>query len=55
MGLIETTEEAVKIAARDRLSGHDQGLGRRRRQGHPRRPLDDDDMAEGFAAVKAEA
>ena len=38
MGEIETTEDAVKIAERDRLSGDDQGLGRRRRQGHPRRP-----------------
>ncbi len=31
---IATTAEAVKIAERHRLSGDDEGLGRRRRQGH---------------------
>ena len=35
--LIRTPSEAVKIAKRDRLSGDDQGLGRRRRQGHAHR------------------
>ena len=32
-----TPTQAVEIATRDRLSGDDQGLGRRRRQGHARR------------------
>ena len=34
---IPNAEEAVKIARKDRLSGDDQGVGRRRRQGHARR------------------
>ena len=34
MGLIADADEAVTIAKHDRLSGDDQGLGRRRRQGH---------------------
>ena len=34
LGDIATTDEAVKIAQRHRLSGDDEGLGRRRRQGH---------------------
>ena len=37
MGLIEDAEEAVKIASIDRLSGDDQGVRRRRRQGHAHR------------------
>ena len=37
MGLIADADEAVKIAQADRLSGDDQGLGRRRRQGHAHR------------------
>ena len=38
LGVIKDAEEAVKIARTHRLSGDDQGLGRRRRQGHARRP-----------------
>jgi propionyl-CoA carboxylase alpha chain len=37
MGVIADADEAVKISRRDRLSGDDQGLGRRRRQGHAHR------------------
>ena len=37
LGVIEDEAEAVRIARRDRLSGHDQGVGRRRRQGHAHR------------------
>jgi hypothetical protein len=37
MGLIEDTKEADQDLEGDRLSGDDQGLGRRRRQGHPGR------------------
>ena len=39
LGIIEDEAEAVKIARQDRLSGDDQGLGRRRRQGHAHRPF----------------
>ena len=38
LGVIKDADEAVKIARDDRLSGDDQGLGRRRRQGHAHRP-----------------
>ena len=37
MGLIADADEAVTIAKPDRLPGDDQGLGRRRRQGHAHR------------------
>ena len=37
LGVIEDDKHAVKIAERDRLSGDDQGLRRRRRQGHAHR------------------
>ena len=37
MGLIDDAGHAVTIARRDRLSGDDQGLRRRRRQGHAHR------------------
>ena len=37
VGEIEDTEHAVRIAGGDRLSGDDEGLGRRRRQGHAAR------------------
>ena len=39
---------------RDRLSGDDQGLGRRRRQGHAHRHSREE-VAEGFARAKSEA
>ena len=39
---------------RDRLSGDDQGLGRRRRQGHAHRALRGE-VAEGFARARSEA
>ena len=39
LGVIDDADEAVQIAARDRLSGDDQGFGRRRRQGHAGRPF----------------
>jgi len=38
----------VKIAGLDRLPGDDQGLGRRRRQGHAHRPFDAAEAKEGF-------
>ena len=37
LGVIVDTDEAIRIARRDRLSGDDQGVGRRRRQGHAHR------------------
>ena len=37
-GRSQTPSEAVDDRARDRLPGDDQGVGRRRRQGHARRP-----------------
>jgi propionyl-CoA carboxylase alpha chain len=37
VGEIDDTEHAVRIAGRDRLSGDDEGVGRRRRQGHAAR------------------
>ena len=39
----------------DRLPGDDQGLGRGRRQGHPRRLFSGAEVEEGFPSVKAEA
>ena len=39
IGEIDDTAHALKISRGDRLSGDDQGLGRRRGQGHPRRLL----------------
>ena len=36
-GVVDSIEEAVSIAARHRLSGDDQGIGRRRRPGYPHR------------------
>ncbi len=39
MGLIEIRRTRHSDRKRDRLSGHDQGLGRRRWQGYPRRPF----------------
>ena len=39
---------------RDRLSGHDQGLGRRRRQGHAHR-LECKEAEEGFELARSEA
>ena len=37
LGVIDSPEQAVEDRRRDRLSGDDQGLGRRRRQGHAHR------------------
>ena len=37
MGIIADEAEAITIVAQDRLSGDDQGFGRRRRQGHAHR------------------
>ncbi len=39
----------------DRLSGHDQGLGRRRRQGHAHRPRATQEAREGFRSATNEA
>ena len=38
LDMIPDAERAVRDRPRDRLSGDDQGLGRRRRQGHAHRP-----------------
>jgi propionyl-CoA carboxylase alpha chain len=38
LGVIENVDDAASIAEEHRLSGDDQGLGRRRRQGHAHRP-----------------
>jgi propionyl-CoA carboxylase alpha chain len=38
-GEIEDDQQAVEVAERDRLSGDDQGVRRRRRQGHAHRAL----------------
>ena len=40
---------------RHRLPGHDQGVRRRRRQGHAHRPFASGEVAEGFARAKSEA
>ena len=53
--IIEDADEAVEDRRRDRLSGDDQGLGRRRRQGHAHCPFDDSEVREGFARAKSEA
>ena len=47
-------EQAVEIAQGDRLSGDDQGVGRRRRQG-PARRLQRQGGVEGFASCRNEA
>ena len=39
LGVIEDADHADEDRRRDRLSGDDQGLGRRRRQGHAHRPF----------------
>ena len=52
MGLIDDAGHAVEIARRDRLSGDDQGLGRRRRQGDAHR-LGRRRGARGVRAVEA--
>ena len=51
MGLIDDAGHAVTIARRDRLSGDDQGLGRRRRQGDAHR-LERRGGARGLRAVE---
>jgi propionyl-CoA carboxylase alpha chain len=56
IGEIEGVDTARRADLRgDRLSGDDQGVGRRRRQGHPRRLDNRKDVEEGFPAVRAEA
>ena len=54
LGDIATTDEAVKIAGGHRLSGDDEGLGRRRRQGHAAGLVREQDVRDGFEATKRE-
>jgi propionyl-CoA carboxylase alpha chain len=53
LGVIETTARG-EDRRRDRLSGDDQGLGRRRRQGHAHR-AQREGVREGFERAKREA
>ena len=55
MGLIADADEAVTIAEASRLPGDDQGLGRRRRQGHAHRATTMPRRARGSSARKSEA
>ena len=50
LGVIADAGEAATGRARHRLSGDDQGLGRRRRQGHAHRPRRRRDCARAFPA-----
>ena len=54
VGEIDDTDHAVRDRRRDRLSGDDEGLGRRRRQGHAARLSARQDVREGFEATKRE-
>ena len=55
LGVIADDEAGGEDRRRDRLSGDDQGLGRRRRQGHAHRAFAQAEVAEGFARAKSEA
>ena len=55
LGEIADAKQAVKIAERDRLSRDDQGVGRRRRQGHAHRLRPASECEEGFVLARSEA
>ena len=53
LGAIADAEHAVRIADEIGYPGDDQGIGRRRRQGHAHRPFDAEVAEEGFARRRA--
>jgi propionyl-CoA carboxylase alpha chain len=55
LGVIDDETHAVRDRRRDRLSGDDQGLGRRRRQGHAHRVFARPRSPKAFARSKSEA
>ena len=55
LGVVADEDEAARIAATIGYPGDDQGLGRRRRQGHARRPRRRPSCAKAFGSPRSEA